>query len=246
MGNIVQWRAAGEVAKFPFQEEATLKSTLGLQLPESFLVDAQIFFPAGTSSPVHLSSLLVSGAQIRGTIKGGDSVIANFTLRLADLQGGTVSLVSPEGIARGVLILGRAANQVFSALQMGENLFEPEATAFEGGCCFALPKPVVNSILQNERTGAGKVALVEGKGVRLVKLSDSELRLDAVGATDEKERCCPEVSDPIRQINEARPDSYGGIHFNTEPFGEPLTQTDLRQALRVNVKENGLVFYLAK
>lgn len=246
MGNTVQWRNAGEVSRYPFRETAGLLSTSNFQLPEGFLVDAQIFKPASFTGSVYLSQLTVSGNLIRGVITAGLLELAQFSIALADLKGGTIPLTNAAGLSRGVIVLGQQAIEIFSKLKLGTNLFAAAQTEFEASCVCALPLPIVNSISTGSVAHSGKIAMVEGVGIRLEKLSDNALRISAVGSTDGLERCCQEIGEPIRFINEAAPNQYGTIILSTEPFNEPEEVTDDRQVLRISTVNNGLVFYLSK
>lgn len=246
MSNVGQWRNQGEVAKFPFRETAGLLTSDNLKLGESFLVDAQIFRPNSTVGTIHLRILTLSGSMLRGSIFAGDDLFATFQIASTELTDGIADLVSPSGISRGLLVLGSRAEEIFSSLKLGDNFFDPEQTEFEGSCVFILPEPVVNELVTGDLTYAGKVALMEGAGVRLVKVSDQELRIDAVGSTAKNEQCCQDLGEPIRLINAAAPNEFGSIAFDLEPFGEPETSQDKRQILRITPVSNGLLFSLSK
>lgn len=243
--NVLPWRNAGETAKFPFREAASLLSQTDRALPDDFLVDAQIFIPAHLGSQPYLQSLRVAGSKILGTVTTEDgTVLGLFDILAADINNGSAALVSPAGAARGTLVFGSQAIEAFRALSLGDNLFSLDATGFESSCVFQMPGNILHELVF-DGPASGKVVLVEGEGVELVKTAVNSFRLDAKGSVRPIADCCDDPGVAIKTINTAVPNEFGNINFNLEPFSEPEKPEDQRQVLRIRPIANGLEFYLS-
>ncbi len=245
MGNVLSWRNTGETSRFPFREDATLLSTTQRSIPEGFLVDAQVFAPNDLEGVPFLKTVRVVGSKILGAVAINDTIIGSFSIASSDVNNGVVALQSDEGFARGTLVFGALAIDAFQTLKIGDNAFTVESAGFEASCVFRYPSNVVNSITVLGVPYSGKIALVEGDGVAIVKTSQSDLRFDATGSPTEIQDCCVDPGESVKSINGAVPNSHGNIQFNVETFSEPETPSDDRQVLRLNSIPNGIRFDLA-
>lgn len=232
MSNISQWRAISEQTSFPFTERC---------LPElsGLFIDARIILPKGSDGS-YLKSISINGDIISFDIRSVDGAKIGVAQIAAGI-GGTASLIDGNGIYRGILVISKD-----KVIQIIPKSFNPESARFESTCCVASEFKRVSSIAVNKVPYVGKIALVEGDGIKLVKVSDSVLRIDAVGSKEISDACCKEEVGPIRGINDAVPDSYGNISFNIQPFTEPDGVADTIQALRISLDKNGIIFYLSK
>ena len=80
----------------------------------------------------------------------------------------------------------------------------------------------------------------------MVKLSDSSLRLDAIGSSQELDNCCEDDGTFLKGINSATPDAQGNISINLHPFDEPSTPTSPIQMLRVETSPATITFSLSQ
>lgn len=244
MGNVLPWRNAGETTNFPFSEAASLISNSQRNLPADFLVDAQIFVPAYLGTTAYLSALRISGSKVLGTISAENGVLGTFEASAATINDGFATITAASGAARGTVVFGSQATSVFRNLRLGDNSFTIEAAPFESSCTFSMPGNILHEIVATT-AAVGRVALVEGVGVVLVKEGPSQVRLDAVGSAGPLEDCCEDPGVAIKSINGAVPNQYGNITFNLEPFSEPSGPEDNRQVLRLRQIANGLEFFLS-
>ena len=244
MGNVTQWRNQGELSRFPFRETASLTDSAGVILSDGFLVDAQIFLPSYLATPVYLASLTLTGDVVTGMIAAGDGTqFAGFTVPFKGINGAVVPLADPAGPDRGVLVFGKKASSSFLNLLNSTLSFNPDGTEFESSCIVEIP-PILNGLQAGSGLACGKVALCEGAGIRLIKLSGTDIRIDAVGTPEDQAGCCNQTGTPLSGINGAVPDQYGNLRFGLEPFGVPSGPADIRQALRITPTLNGLQFSL--
>lgn len=253
MSLIQEWRNAGETSHYPFVETATLASVSGNALPRSFLVDASLIVPA-TEGRVYLSNLLVVGHKVVGTIKQDSVVVGTFVFTHETLAGGSADVVSASGQYRGTLVAGKQGREIFQAMPVGHSLFNEFAARFEPSVILPVPPRALTGIQVVNDTFNGKVAFVEGRGVKLIKMGSNRLKISAVGSPAGLEECCDDVTGAFEQISvklttgdtvAVVPNQYGAIRMQAARFSEPATVADPRQNLRVNVVENGIEIFLA-
>jgi len=241
MPNTVQNQNSGDLQRFPFHE-----ANADSPLPDEFLVDAQVLLPSTLFAPVWIQSLTVSGASVSGVVMAGQNRLGVFKATQQDLAGGVSRIVTKGGIDRGLVVFGRGALSVFGHLGLGTTSFDQGQTALEPGCIIPIPPVVLEEILTSAGSMNGKIALVEGNGIRIVKTSDSSIRFDAVGSTTSRQRCCPPIGPSLLGINDVVPDQFGGLRLLLEPFAEAETPEDVRQILRIQPGEHEIVFSLSK
>lgn len=245
MPNTLQWRNAGSVTRFPFCESGEIVDTDGVHsIPDEFLVDARIFLTAGQSTP-YLRYLELSGASITGTFFVDNTAIGSFQATAASIDGSVASIISPDGINIGIVVFGTEASLVFQMLASGVNEFSSEATSIQAACLTTLPDAALYVIKTEDQDCRGKVALAEGAGIELTA-EGNIVRIDAVGSTEQNEKCCNSSGTAIKTINGLLPNIYGIFFFNLENFSEPSQDSDLRQVLRMSPDTNGLRLSLAK
>jgi hypothetical protein len=232
MSNILQWRSISEQSSFPFWEGSSVDLNRAI-------IDARINLP-------HQSG----GAYLKSVSRVGDSVkievysieeVKIGTLNIDQSAESAVELVNDTGIHTGLIVFNKE-----EAMGLKPKTYSKEQTAFEKTCCVSSPFRRVSSLLAGKTKAVGHVALVEGAGIRIIKVNENLIRLDAIGVPAVKAACCAEVGDPVLGINDAIPDRYGAIRFGLQPFTEPDTSSDLIQLLRISTKTNGLNFYLSK
>ncbi len=230
MPNFTQWRNISELTAFPFSEGMS-QSLNGL------LVDARVNLPAGSN-----------GAYLRRVVAEGNGLsFSVYSIEGAHVGSGNVQfgestvveLLNENGIFSGVLVVSQEARPI-------EGTFTEEEARFETACLVASPFRRVSTVEINGNKIPGKIALVEGSGIKIVKTGDETIRIDAVGSTEDRERCCPDIPEGIKKINDAVPDQYGNISFTLLPYDEPASSSDLMQILRISPNGNGILFHLAK
>lgn len=230
MPNFTQWRNIAELTSFPFMEGMD-QSLNGL------LVDARINLPPG-SAGAYLSKITLDGIDLRISVYSIEGV--SIGTGSAPIDGsGVMELFNRDGVHVGVILFARDATFV-------SREFTRTNARFETSCLVASPFKRVSLVNINKTNIPGKIALAEGAGVRIVKLGEEKIRIDAIGSTESLEQCCPEIQTPILKINGAVPDSYGNISLEPMPFEEPSHASDLMQILRISTGINSINFYLAK
>lgn len=227
--NFSQWRDIAGQTSFPFLE-GTVQALDGLVL------DARINLPPG-SSGAFLKQIISSGTNISVTVCSieGDEIGRGTS----SIGGGVIDLIGPADSNVGMLLLAQDGPPV-------SGVFTSRQSAFEATCLVPAPFRSVRRIVVSKKSLSGKIALAEGSGIKLVKLADNKLRIDAIGSTEDLERCCPELKEPVLKLNAAEPDKRGNISIEPMPYEEPEQATDLMQILRVSSGTNSLTFYLAK
>jgi hypothetical protein len=227
--NFATKRSVAEFTSFPFSE-GMAASLNGVVL------DARINLPSG-SSGAFLRQISSSGGEISVIVNAVEGEeIGRGKTSSAD---GVIRLVGPSGAHAGVLVVSMGAPQT-------SGLFTRSQARFESACVVPSPFRSVRSLSISGRLLSGKIALAEGSGIRLVKMADNKLRIDAIGSTEDLERCCPDLKPAILKINDAVPDERGNISIEPMPFDEPRHASDLMQILRVSTGANSINLYLAK
>jgi len=242
MPNPTQWRNSGDIARFPFSENATLLSDGGVSLPDGLFADARIFCPFFIEPPFYLKSLIYDGSSVSGEIWGSE-LVGSFVANLTGFTARSVSLVDSGSAECGVLVFGAAPLDALSKIPIGTHTFSPEAASLETSCLILLPNGACYALMVADIRRTGKVALIEGEGIRLIPEGQT-IRVDAVGATATLEECCQSTGAPLKALNGVGPDSTGRLALGIAGFTEPTTRQDLRQVLRITVDPHGLTFYL--
>lgn len=230
MPNITQWRNIAELTSFPFMEGMD-QSLNGL------FIDARINLPPG-SAGAYLSEISLDGISLRVSVFSveGTSIGSGS----ASIEGdGLIELLNRDGVHVGIILFAKDATFISKEFTRTNALFET-------ACLVSSPFRRVSSVNFNKINIPGKIALAEGAGIRIVKLNEQKIRIDAVGSTEGLEQCCPEIQNPVLKINDAVPDSSGNISLEPMPFEEPSHASDLMQILRISTGTNSLNFYLAK
>ena len=244
MPNILQWREQSEGSRYPFSDNAPLNNGT-VEIPAGFLVDAQVVAPQASSGEVYLRKLNLTGTLLTGTLTCDSLDLATFSIA-GNLPGGSpIPLGSPGGTACGLLVTGSRWGEILRGLPQGDVVFLPEQTPIAPGCILKFPIDVLTGLEVDSVVFSGKIALLEGTGIVLVKTPDG-VRIDAIGSNQLTEECCNETGSPLRGINAAVADQYGNLGLVLAPFGEPKQPGDLRQVLRINTIANGIQLSLSK
>lgn len=245
MSNITEWRSAGASSKYPFAERCRLTSTDGWTIPSDLFVDAQIRLPASIEY-VELSDLSRAGGGLSGNVVSGGQHIGAFSFTTETLAGGVAEILDVFGVSCGFIV---AADDAPSSLKdLGRSLasFSTGAAVFESSVLFAYPETVLRSISVSETKLSGRVILVEGPGVKLVR-EGQIIRIDAIGEREGVSNCdrAPEGV-ALKTINLVPPNDYGNFTIEPGQYAHPNGPDDLRQTLKIDLSGNTLTFSIAK
>jgi hypothetical protein len=246
LSNPQEWRNQNSGVKFPFRESAGLESTSGLLLPNGFLCDAQIFISGQQTSAVYLASISIQGTELQGTVNHGSEVVGVFAIDFTSPA--TADIVAPDGRTCGKVIPGQAVPDVFRSLEAGATTFDPQESEFESSCVVQLPGPALTAIRLAGVPHFGKVCLVEGMGIRLVREARDLFRIDADNTSGDQNCQDSEaiLPAPIKTINAVLPGQYGNINIEPGDYPEPQGPADKRQIIRVSSVENGIMVYIIR
>lgn len=201
-----EWRKSHEPTRYPFAENATLKSGNDTILEETFL-DA-IFYPVGNSRRLYLSQIDVGHEEV--------TLYIGTPLNRLLASGNFEHLNPPNEIAfeddfdrpAGVLVSEAERLAVFQSWSVGTHVFTPDVTEFATTVSVPTPEIGVRGILLEDGSFfAGDVWLVGDDGIVLreetVSVSAkpagcdqgetemvSVIRVDIVGDTLFRRRLC--------------------------------------------------------
>lgn len=192
-----EYRNQHEHRSFPFLDNASLRSTDGLQLPTDFLVDA-LLHPIDLPNQLYLKTLSFTSRYMTfaDTVTGAVHGIGYYD----DTDVVLVYEDSPVGRQIGVVTLGAGRRAVPRG---GTYTFNPEATTLTPAAYYPLNQPGVRGILLDSGTlYTGAVKMIGRNGVIVHSYIDNTgrhiIRFDVRGEPDKLEDCfdCP----PIRCI----------------------------------------------
>lgn len=219
---------------YPFKDDCA-------EILRGLLSDLNILVPNGMTG-VYLRRLFSTGTRVCGEVWGSSPalMVGKFALDIA--TNGATSALS-EGVGSGLVVAGKIEGR----LSAGQNILIPiNLSAIHPACIMSVAERSVRSITSRKLVAKGKVAFVEGDGVRIVKTSDSSIRIDAIGSTGAQESCCDDGSGSILGVNDATPDEQGNIGLNLQPYSEPSAPTDIIQILRINTSPGKITLSLAQ
>lgn len=235
MPNIISWINSFETSAHPFKDG-------GVSFPQGLLVDAQFVVPSRMTNPITLFYTQNSGTRLTLTFASGVTIIGSASVVAGAINNASVPVMSPDGVQAGVLVFGANASDARQKISLGTKTYTTQRPEIEPSCVFRFPSNVLTSVVTAAGIARGKIALIEGVGVRIVKESDSGIRIDAVGDPEAIRNCCGVSGVPLRRLNDAAPTESGEISINIESFSEPLTAEDLRQVIRIETLPGKLVF----
>jgi hypothetical protein len=251
--NITEWRAQNEVGRYPFTESSTMTAANGSVIPNDCIVDMIVFCEGGVQAGAYLSSLLVSGTTIIGTLSQSDTVIiGSFIADYAALNGGTVNILTVYGKPAGRIVFGRNGRDLLRNFQIGNTALASDIARVESSCMVSLPTRVVSLEINTQRK-FGKIALLEGNGIVITKTAGDQVKVSAIGSRTSLSDCCRDKSTPLAgltiEVNGTSystvPNIYGGIVLESAPYSEPKSVDDNRQLLRFTPSGNALTISLA-
>lgn len=235
MPNIAGWKNTAGRTKYPFTEACAE------ELRNGFL-DIHVLTTA-ESTEVFLKTLQIEGNLILGAFWGQNTgkIIGNFIFDLSGTRD-FCPIMTEDGVRCGIVLFNRDPS-VFSGNT--SRTFSPAESLVHPACVVPLVSRAVRSIQFPRGSVRGKVALIEGDGIFLVKLDPSTVRIDSIGNPSQKEACCGENAPPLRGINSAIPDQQGNINLDLYPFSEPSSSSDVVQMLRITPSLGAITISLA-
>lgn len=245
MPNIASWRSSFETVSHPFLEGALIGADSQPLFPFGLLVDAQFWIPASIAGPVRLIETRSSGVRLELVFGAGSVVIGIAVVVSGETDNAAAPVIAASGLQVGVAVFGAQAGRAKQKIALGVRTYTDLQLAIEPACVFHFPTNLLHQIEVPDGIARGKVALVEGRGVRFIKESASLVRVDALGDPDLALDCCPYSGEPLRFLNDASPSEAGNIGLNITPFSEPETSDDLRQVIRIKTETGKITFSLS-
>lgn len=238
MPNIAEWKSTNRRTSYPFSDDCVD------ELKQVFS-DLHILVPAETTG-IFLSVLQVAGNIISGSFSSKDTSQPVGSFELDTTSGDNFcKILSSWGSEMGVVVFGDVAQRSEWAAHDRIRTFSKSQSSVHPSCMVPMCAKAVLSLAFQEGSARGKVAMIEGDGILLVKTGENELRIDAVGSTIKNEACCDETFSVIKGINAAVPDQYGNISLDLRAFTEPDKSSDAIQVLRMKTSASKITFSLA-
>ena len=193
-----EWRDEHEDSNYPFEDRATLVSSLGQILLSGTFLDAAIY-PSGVEGTLFISQIVVTNTDIT-VILATEQIeeVCRGTFAL-DALPDEVRLTDPFGRSAGVLVSDALHLSVFQAWPTGTHEFGIDAAPFVAAVVFATPGNYVQGFLLDDGSVvSGEVWLVGGLGVILSHRQHIDdqgrvfevVRADAIGDALFKRRLC--------------------------------------------------------
>jgi len=235
-----QFRDEQQDSKYPFADNATLKSTSGkVAIGGDTFIDASLF-PIRSVGKLYISAVVVSAQNVTVTI--GD---ANSAFLITASYGtfdppadGVLPFTDAYGRPAGMLLANNLAS--FTTWDIGTYTFTAKATEFVSSVVIPANEPGVRGITDADtgRTLYGDIWLVGDQGVVLRKEGDNVIRVDIVGNPLFKRSLCnaPGSSAPapryLKTINNVPPDEFGNF---------TITATGTDTVLRIYQENDAIV-----
>lgn len=193
-----EWRDENEDSNYPFEDRATLVSSLDQILLAGTFLDAALY-PTGVTGSLFIAQIIVTNSDITivlGTEEVEDVCRGTFPL---DTLPDEIRMVDTFGRAAGVLVSDALHLSVFQAWPTGTHEFGIDAAPFVAAVVFATPADHVQGFLLDDGSVvSGEVWLVGGLGVILSNRQVIDplgntfevIRADAVGDALFKRRLC--------------------------------------------------------
>ena len=243
MSNVIEWRTAGRDSAYPFNDDSTLISNQGWELPREMFCDAQICSGAQYQT-LWVSSAVMdnSGVGIVFTISSLDGVFGTFGVKACQSK---CAITGNYGEYRGTIIVSYDAPV---PVIKNKQVFGNTAAVFESSVIYQLPVKCVESITVDSTRIYNRMYLVEGSGIQIVQLDDSSLRIDAIGEPVSPPAACYPQGDPLKSFTvnvipnkggsviasyTVLPTQYGNINILPKPLGVPNSDASARQILEI-------------
>jgi hypothetical protein len=241
MSNVTEWRSSGRDSRYPFNDDSSLVSNRGWEIPRDLFCDAQIC--SGGYSKLRVSSVTTysSGRGLTFTVSSPDGVFASFSIK----PGQPKSVVTGNyGEYRGTIIV---SPDIEIPVLLLAQTFSDTAAVFESSVLYQLPDQCVQSITVDKQKVYNRVYLVEGEGINIVKLDDKNVRVDAIGKPTDPLPQCFQQGTPLRSFSVVvnpgvgqqtvnytqNPNQYGNVSILPAPIGTPESDSSPRQILSI-------------
>ena len=212
-----EFRDEQEGSRYPFVDDASLKSESGtVTIGNDLFLDAAIY-PIGSTTRLHIRQITVSQRLVQLELSDNNRRLmatAEFDPLADNLF--TVRLVDPYGRDAGVLVSEPARLRIFTSWPVGVHTFPIGSAEFVASCCIPTPEIGVRGIL----TDAGEIltgdAIILGDNGIVVREEEGEIRVDAVGDPLFLRKECganANFATPrfLRTINGCGPDAFGNF-----------------------------------
>jgi hypothetical protein len=227
-------------SRYPFSDDAKLKSTAGVQIPRDLFFDAALYV-INASAPLYISSIAV-GSVVTITIGDADApdVAVTSYNPLTPPENGALEVIDSNGRPVG-LLLGQ--KDILASLGGWEPIihrFSKAATEFVPGVVIPAKEPGVRALTATSTAAfiTGDVWLVGRQGVVFRETAPNTIRVDIVGVPLFKRALCfNEEQQPLpgvqfnpktflRTINGCGPDKFG--NFTIAAAANSATDPTLR------------------
>jgi hypothetical protein len=192
-----QYSNQHEHRKYPFADDATMRSTGGHQLPVGFFVDA-ILYPMDSTGPWYIGRIDTAAHTVE--LQSGDTLCALGTWDDGDTL---VHMYDTSGFSRhvGTLVFGTDAQYLTAENPME---FVSAATTMVPTCVMAVYQQGVRGFITDDnKLTTGTVRLLGNNGVEVLSYTDAQgrsvLRVDAYGCPPPSNELCDDNPD-IEQI----------------------------------------------
>lgn len=239
-----EWLNANSTRAYPVQEASPRTSQDGtLTLPNSLVVDARFDAPASyVGGRFYVDSVEILPDRVSVSVGYRDSV-GESTL-VAVVVARTDSHATNDSYAFrgagvhhsviGSLSIGKIADA--QAKGAGRHFFGPDSAPFEI-CTMHVSQPMVEYIALVEEGRevsrmSGPVALAAGENIRLTRMDDGTVRIDAIPGEGMDD--CPQqnpLTPPVRTINGVGPDESGNLRL----AGSECIQTSVSEASTIEI-----------
>lgn len=221
------YRDENEPSRYPFADEATLRTVSGLYtIAVDAFLDASVY-AVGLLESAYVSEIVVEPRRV--TLHIGDAGTARRCFARFDPFGTGIyqlQLVDTLGRDCGVLVSDPDRLAVFSTWALGSHTFTTTATPLAASCVLPLPEIGVRGILTAKgELLTGDVWLIGDNGV-VLRDEEGEIRVDIVGDPLFVRKACVPQGDyqpprVLRTLNNCGPDAYGNTNLTvSDEFSE--------------------------
>lgn len=243
-----QWRDELAASRYPFSDAATLVASTGISLLPDVFLDAKLY-PASAKSPLYISVINVTGAQITifiGDIYDEQMCTTTFNTLTPP---STLRVLDKNGRSAGVLVSDSLRLASFQGWASGNHVFGQAAAEFVASVVSPMPAAGVRALRDVAQSiASGDVWLIGENGVALLVDDDGPAPLISVNAIGEslflRAACLgksakfePKIH--LKTINGLPPNAAGNFIITTSSLAEP------DNILRVTPTDTGLLFAVA-
>lgn len=241
-------------SRYPFSDNATLRSNTGFFIPKNCFVDANLHIINGGVG-AYLSEIFIDGDSVNisfsdearnNTCRG---IYRPLELGIGDYS--SIALVDRFGRPGGVVIGANQELRLLSGWPPGSHTFTPAATEIVASLVTPAQEPGVRGLISpSGELITGDIWLVGDQGVVLRVLSDNTIQVNIVGNPLFKRAQCVDESGAsvgdftprnyVKQINGCPADEYGNFNLVVKSHNEDEEGGVRKQILRIYPDENGL------